>query len=160
MADKARPRWAAELSDQTWERVNDLIDMGWSAADIRRETKLPAAKLRSLQIYVRKCGPRRRLMQFATFKDALLGGAVECSDTFAQTLGMIAALAVNPETPPLRQMRAFEAMTTFANVLRKLVEPDAEAEAKRAREGKGASKADPAEVVRDVLAIYGIKQDE
>ena len=86
------PRWASELGEDLWIRINELIDGGWATPDILRELKIPTEKLRSLQVYVRRTGPRRRLMKFGEFKDALLGKFPAVGAKMMQSLSVIAEL--------------------------------------------------------------------
>ena len=118
------PRWAEVLEEEIWRRINELLDAGWRTMDIVRELGIPKEKVRSLQIYVQKHGPRRRLVQFARFKDALLSQIEEFGDDLAQSLSVIAALAVSNKTKSTTQVRALEAMTEFAKVLRRIMQDD------------------------------------
>ena len=120
-----RPRWAKELSETQWTRINTLVDEGQPAALIARRVKLDGSKLRSLQLHVRKHGPRRRLTRFAEFKEALLGNVEEFGGSFARALTTIAEMAVSPEVGPALQVRALRAMNQFTYVLNKMMEGDA-----------------------------------
>ena len=119
------PRWAEELGVKVWERINELLDGGWKPTDIVRELSIPAEKTRSLQLYVQRHGPRRRLVQFGRFKDALLAQAETIGDELVQALSVVAAKAVNNETPTGQQIRGLEAMTNFVNAMRAMMTDDA-----------------------------------
>ena len=149
------PRWAAQLGEGTWSRINELIDAGWRTPDIAREVRLPESKLRSLQMYVRKAGPRRRLVQFAEFKNRVLERIGEFGPQLVDSLSVIAAMAVSSETKPAVQVRALEAMTNFVNTLSRMMGEDAKEEESRRRDEKGGPVLDVSEVVRNVLAAYG-----
>lgn len=123
----AIPRWAKDLGEETWDKLNELLHDGYDVPDIIRELDIPVSKLRSLQIYARKFGPRRRLIGFAKFKDALLQGAVDTSPDFTKALSLIATYAVSPKVPPAKQAAAFDLMTKFARMLIRMMAPDEKA---------------------------------
>ena len=56
------PRWARSLKAKTWQRINEMIDAGHKTMDIAREVRIPEGKVRSLQVFVQRFGPRRRLV--------------------------------------------------------------------------------------------------
>jgi hypothetical protein len=60
------PRWAKDLGEETWDKINTLLHDGWDTPDIIRELELPTSKLRSLQIYAAKFGPTSRASAGAT----------------------------------------------------------------------------------------------
>lgn len=128
------PRWARDLAtaertaEETWERINELLNDGFDAPDVIRELALPVSKLRSLQVYAGKFGPRRRLAAFATFKDALLKAAVENRAKFTAALGVICGHAVSTEISESKQQNAFALMTDFTQILSKLMAADEKAE--------------------------------
>ena len=43
------PRWARELGDEAWEKINERLDEGFDTMDIARELNIPQSKIRSLQ---------------------------------------------------------------------------------------------------------------
>ena len=100
------PRWAEELGDKTWERINELLDGGWKTMDIVRELSIPNDKRRSLQLYVQRHGPRRRLVQFARFKDAVLAQIETFGAQLVKGLSVTAALAVEGDQPLSRRLQA------------------------------------------------------
>ena len=159
--NQERPRWARDLTDNTWERINELLDKGWRTMDIVRELEIPDAKVRSLQVYVQRYGPQRRLHQFARFKDALLEGIEELGEEMIDGLKVTAAMAVSNKTKPSMQVRAIEAMTNFTNVMQRMMLQDAKdaqgadlrVEVKRT-DGK-LSKA----AIDEIRAIYDIDGD-
>lgn len=126
--------------------------------DIVRELKIPADKIRSLQVYVRKYGPRRRLVQFARFKDALLAQAEKFGRDLVDALSVVAARAVSNETEGAVQVRAFEAMTTLMTAMGKMMGEDAKEEEKRKIEEGGGPKIDANEMVRKILERYGVTE--
>ena len=152
------PQWAETLGEETWSKINELIDKGFGSAYILRELKMPEGKLRSLQVYVRKFGPRRRLEHFADFKDVLLSQVGEFGADVVESLGVIAQLAVSSETDAKTQVRAFEAMTTYMKVIKDLVGEDAKTEkdtavsVKKVPNGKKLSK----EAMAAVKETYGV----
>lgn len=158
MADSSdKPRWAQTLTEEQWTRINELIDDGFPAANIAQLVKLPDGKLRSLQVYVRRCGPRRRLSKFAEFKDALLGQVEQFGGSFSRALTAIAQAAVDPDTPTKTQLRAIEAMTNFTAVLNKMMGDERNAENERQRDTRGSPGAvDPATMIQRVLEHYGV----
>jgi len=153
------PRWAAELGEKKWTRIGELIGDGFPAAEIARQVKLPPDKLRSLQVYVRRQGPRRRLTRFAEFKDALLGDVERFGGNFARALTTIAELAVSPETDPKLQVRALRAMNQFTFVLSKMMEGDQAADERDADvrvEVHGKRKKLSADAIAKIQNIYGV----
>jgi len=140
---------------KAWARINELLDGGWKPTDIVRELSIPAEKTRSLQLYVQRHGPRRRLVQFGRFKDALLAQAETIGDELVQALSVVAAKAVNNETPTGQQIRGLEAMTNFVNAMRSMMADDAKEEEKRKGEETGGPKIDVNDVVARVLERYG-----
>ena len=118
------PRWARELAVEVWDRINELVDAGWKTMDIAREVSIPESKVRSLQAYVQRFGPRRRLVQFAKFKDALVSQIEEFGGDMVRSLSVLAALAISNKTKPDTQVRAFEAMTRFTNMLKGMMADD------------------------------------
>jgi predicted ATPase len=154
------PRWAEELGTDTWQRIGEMLDAGHRTMDIVRELKIPESKVRSLQLHVRKYGPRRRLQQFARFKDAVLSQIEEFGEELVRALSVTAALAVSNETKASVQVRALEVMSNFTNMLSRLMAEDAKTEEQRQRhEGTKGVKIDPAQAVRDLLAEYGVDVD-
>ena len=156
-----RPRWARDLADKMWRRINELLEKGWRTMDIVRELEIPEAKVRSLHVYVRKFGPQRRLNQFARFKDALLRGVEDLGVEMIDGLKVTAALAVSNNTKSSVQIRAIEAMTNFTNVMQRMMQQDAKdaqgvdlrVEVKRT-DGK-LSKA----AIDEIRDIYGLDAD-
>ena len=154
------PRWASELGEERWERINDLLYDGWDTMDIVRELELPQPKVRSLQLYARKFGPRRRVQLFAEFKDALIGGAAELGPDFVKALRLIAANAVSEEVKESTQRKACELMTEFTKVITKLAAGDEAAEAERQQEERTTDeRLDASAVMRQVLDRYGVQFD-
>ena len=151
---KAIPRWAKDFGEETWERIHELLHEGFDAPDVIRELKLPKDKLRSLQRYAAKFGPRRRLIAFAQFKDALLKGAVDSGEGFAKALSTIVSHAVSEDVDHEKQRRAVDSMTKFTKVLAGMMASDQKQEAQRALDDKSKKKVDPDELVRRVLDIY------
>lgn len=123
--NQERPRWAEGLSESTWQRINELLEKGWRTMDIVRELEIPDVKVRSLQQYVQKYGPQRRLNQYARFKDAVLGRIDEFGADLVKALSVTAALAVSNKTKSSVQIRAIEAMTNFTNVLQRMMQQEA-----------------------------------
>ena len=103
---KDKPRWAEELGEETWGDILERLGNGWEVPDIVRDLELPREKLRSLQQYARKYGPKRRLIRYAEFKDALLRGAAEWGPNFSKAMGLLAAQAVNPNIKDSTQKKA------------------------------------------------------
>jgi len=156
---KAVPRWARELGEDVWERINELLHDGFDSPDVIRELKLPESKLRSLQIYARKFGPRRRLLAFATFKDALLSGAVENRAKFIAALGVICGHAISTEVSESKQQSAFALMTDYVKAMVAATKDDREKESVREKTERSGEKVDASEVVDRIHDIYGIKRD-
>jgi hypothetical protein len=163
------PRWARDLAtaertaEETWERIEELLNDGFDAPDVVRELALPESKLRSLQIHARKFGPRRRLAAFATFKDALLSGAVENRAKFIAALGVICGHAVSTEISESKQQNAFALMTDFTQILSKLMAADEKAEqpAKEVKiEVTDARQKLSAKAIQDIRDVYGIPPDD
>jgi len=150
------PRWGRELGEETWTRINELLHDGFDANDVVRELELPEAKRRSLQVYARKFGPRRRLLAFAAFKDALLSGAVECSKDFAKSLSLIAQYAVSEKVKPGKQLRAVELLTKFTQALSTMMSAEEKVEAERGAEPQRA-KIDAQDVLRQIMDVYGVR---
>jgi len=154
------PRWVKPLGKETWERINELLYEGWDTNDIMRELSIPAKKLHSLQNLAQKFGPRRRLRMFATFKDAMLEGAVLMGPDFAKAMGLIAACAVSPGVKTSTQQTACRLMDRFARTLARVMVVDEVAEKERTRdEDRRGQTIDANQAVRDVLASYGVQFD-
>lgn len=157
------PRWAAPLGTETWDRINELLHDGWDTMDIVRAVELPKEKVRSLQVYARKFGPRRRLLLFAKFKDALLEGAAAMGDDFARAMSLVAANAVSEDVKPSTQQKACALMTEFAKTISKMMATDEQGEAERAAETKakvsGSKEALSREAIEKIRAIYGLAGD-
>lgn len=151
------PRWARELGEETWEKINELLHDGYDTPDILRELDIPAGKIRSLQIYARKFGPKRRLKKFAAFKETLLNGAMEFSPQFMDAMGLIAKSAVSTKVKPAVQQRACALMTLFTSVLTRSMKDDIVNEKEREATSPVSGKLDPDEIVRRIHDIYGIK---
>lgn len=158
------PRWMGELAaegfdvEATWQRIEDLLWMGWDAADILREVKLPERKRRSLQHAARKFGPRRRLAQFGRFKDALLEGAMELGPDLMRALQGIAAKAVSPNVKESTQTRASLLMIEFTKALTRMMKEDAVSERERERKETAVKAVDPTEAVEALKALYGLSE--
>lgn len=142
--------------EATWQRIEDLLWMGWDAADILREVKLPERKRRSLQAVARKFGPRRRLAQFGKFKDALVEGAMELGPDLMRALQGIAAQAVSPNVKESTQTRASILMIEFTKALTRLMKADVESEKAREAKESAIRTVDPKAAVEALKALYGI----
>ncbi|MCO6436534.1 MAG: hypothetical protein J5J06_05555 [Phycisphaerae bacterium] len=159
----AMPRWVRELEAEgfdpaaTWNRIEDLLWMGWDAKDIHAELHLPESKRRSLQMLARKFGPRRRLEQFARFKDALLSGAMELGPDLIQALQGIAAKAVSPNVKESTQTRASVLLIEFTKALTRMMKADAASERQREEKESAAKAIDPKDAVEAIKALYGVK---
>lgn len=150
------PRWATELGTCTWHEIHTMLDAGHRTMDIVRELSIPDNKVRSLQEYVRRQGPRRRLVQFAGFKDALLSKIDTFGADLVQSLTVIAELAVSNETKAETQVRAFEAMNGFVVTLKGMMAEDAKEEERRKVEETGGPKIDANKMVQLILERYGV----
>lgn len=162
MGDEATdiPRWAEELGEKKWLRIGELLDAGWKTMDIVRELSIPKNKERSLQLHVQKHGPRRRLIQFAKFKDAVVNQIEEFGADLVRAISVTAALAVSNETKPAVQVRAIEAMNNYTQLMSRLMAEDAKAESERKREEQPAAVGgDPVETFKAVCAVYGVAID-
>lgn len=150
------PRWAEELGPEVWQQINEMLDGGHKTMDIVRELSIPRSKLRSLQTHVQRHGPRRRLVQFARFKDALLAQAEQFGADLVEALGVVAKRAVSNETKAVVQVRAFEAMTTLVGAIQKMIADDAKEEDKRRIEEGAGPKVDANAMVARILERYGV----
>lgn len=160
------PRWArdaaAEMGQDAaalWERINDLLMDGFDTPDIMDALSLPSSKRRSLQVYAAKFGPRRRLLQFAKFKDALLRGAVDAGDDLAKGLALAAKYAVSEKVKPEKQQAAMGLMVKFTQALSKLMsaeEADQRTREKEAEKTGGTLSAE--EIVQQIHDLYGIRR--
>lgn len=156
------PRWAQSLGTETWEKIGELLHEGWDLSDLMRTLQIPEPKRRSLQVYARKFGPRRRLLMFATFKDALLQGAVDMGPEFAEAMTLIAKSAVSEGVKPSTQQRACELMANYAKTLAGLMQGDAEAEQQRERDETGSTRSAASteklshEAMAKIKGIYGL----
>lgn len=154
---KELPLWAKSLGQLTFDKINSKLDEGWKTMDVVRELAIPADKVRSLQTYVQQHGPRRRLLQFARFKNALLDQIEEFGEKMIKALSMTATLAVSNKTKPAMQVRAVEAMSKFAVMLEGLMKQDDKAEEHRKRDERMEDgQIDAAQIVADVLSHYGV----
>ena len=160
------PRWAREAAaalkakpDWLWERINELLMDGFDTPDVMRELGLPESKMRSLQVYAQRFGPRRRLVQWARFKDALLDGGVAMSGDIAAAMSSIARYAVSDKVPPNKQMAACDLMNQFVRTLARLMKTDEIAEVERYKDEAQQVQVDPEEAVRRIMDLYGIKPD-
>ena len=159
------PRWAQPLGAETWQRINELLSEGYGASDIAQIAGVPPDKLRSLQVHARRYGPKRRLIRYAEFKDALLRQAGEFGEDLVKALSRIAALAISPETKPEIQMRAFCAMNEFATAIGKMMsgEDKLEHERLKTQAEKDASKRSEGlsrDAIANILSIYGLDPDD
>jgi len=148
------PRWATEFGEETWKQINELVDQGWGAIDIARKLQVTSNKMRSLQVYIQKHGPRRRLVKFAQFKDALVQQIETFGEEMVKALSVIAARAISNDTKPGTQVRAFEAMTQFTRVLQQMMGEDSKAEEERKREDGEKKSYDPDAMLRTLLERY------
>ena len=156
---QAIPRWAKDLPDGTFERINDLLMDGFDTPDIMDALSLPANKRRSLQVHAAKFGPRRRLIAFAKFKDALLRGAVDSSEDVAKGLALVAKYAVSEEVKPEKQHKAMKLMVEFTQALTKIMaaEEAVEREREKLAEDKGGALS-AAEIVQQIRDLYGVSR--
>lgn len=161
---KKLPRWARTLGKNetetlaAWDRMNELLSGGWENTDVFRECKLPQGKRRSFQLYAQKFGPRRRLMHFARLKDGLLANGATFSKDVLRSLSVIAAMAVSPETDEKVQLRAFEAMARYTEMLARLTQDDAaDEETRKATEADGDETLDVDAVVAELYRHYRIR---
>ena len=155
------PRWAKELGNETWEKINERLDEGFDTMDIVRELEIPQSKIRSLQAYARKFGPRRRLNTFAKFKDALLTGAINLGPDFARAMTFVAANAVNPDVKPSTQHKACSLMVKFAETIGKMMAGDEAAERQRSDQEATAQMGNKREelsreAIEQIKTIYGL----
>ncbi len=154
------PRWAEELGRETFERIGELLHEGWDVSDIMRSLKLPDSKRRSMFVHARKYGPRRRILAFARFKDALLT-QMDWGGDFAKSLTLIAAMAASKDVKPSTQLQAVKLMTKQTEMLGKLIEGDAEEEGRRQRAEDGGRRGNSEEAakaaVEEMRRIYGLK---
>jgi len=150
-----RPRWAAEIADETWERIEELIQAGETCTEIVRQCSVPAGKLRSLQLYAEKFAVRRRLKVFSRFKDDLLSAAEALGPGFMAAMTTIARNAVNPEMSPKRQEKACELMTEFTKTIARVMKGDEAAERERTARQEGTVEGlNVNDVVAQVLKEY------
>ncbi len=133
------PRWAKSLGEDGWERLHELLHDGWDTSDIMRELEMSESKRRSLQVLAQRYGPRRRLKQFAAFKDALAAGAMGVGPNMAEALSQIAEKAVSPSVKESTQRKAADLLVEYAKVLRRLMQDDEQAETTRKLEEHGGS---------------------
>lgn len=149
-----QPRWARDIDDANWARLVDLLQDGTPAIDVLIELELPRTKLRSLQLLAEKFGPRRRLLAFATFREALANSAAENAGQFGAALERIARLAVSDNVAEATQVRAIECMRLWAETLGKHAAADAET--LKAEEAAATPAASIDDAVQAVLRAYGM----
>lgn len=150
------PRWFADVGDdEKWEQLQNLLRDGWDTSDILRVLELPESKKRSLQVYARKFGPRRRLERFEEFKEALVKGAAQVGPDFIKALSLVASHAVSPDVKPSTQRQACILMTEFAKMVNRVMADEVSQEQERQRKESGEAKIDPAEAVKQILEAYG-----
>ncbi len=154
----AREPWWTELGEDTLERINELLTEGWDNADILRELFIPTSKLRSLQIYAQKFGPRRRLEKFAQFKNAILDRLPEMAPKFMDALQLVASKAVSPSVKDSTQLRAQELMNDFMAKIAKVMIVDAKTEEKRIRD-ESTKSIDVQDAIDRLYDAYGIDSD-
>jgi len=158
----AREPWWTSLGEDTLERVNELLMEGWDNADILRELYIPADKLRSLQRYAQKFGPRRRLEKFAQFKNTLLDRLPALAPTFMDALQLVASKAVSSSVKDSTQLRAQELMNDFLAKIAKVMTVDAKDEEKRQRETstKSIDVQDAIDRIYDIYAIDPVRGND
>lgn len=161
------PRWATGAAreieakpDWLWTQINDLLMDGMDATDVMRELGLPESKLRSLQLHAQKFGARRRLVLFDRFKEAMLRGATGMGEDFARAMSLIARYATSENTPEDKQVAACAMMNTFARTLIRAMRTDEIAETRRTENESQTVQVDPAEAMKRILDLYGIKPVE
>ncbi len=119
-----KPRWAREINDEKWIRLNHLVIENWSATAILREIKIPAQKKRSLQYYARKFSARRRIVQFETLKDSLLRVSLENMQHISNAFRKIVQMAGSEWVKDSSRLRAFGIITEFTRTLDTLIKSD------------------------------------
>jgi hypothetical protein len=155
-ATNDKPRWAADLSDLGWERVNELLYDGWQPAAVHRELGLPDSKLRSLQQYARRFKHRRILAPVSKLSELLAAGSLELGPDFLKVLRVTIDQGLSD--PDKTQRTA----AVVGKVIGKVLEIGAqqeEAEQRREREERRPDKVDVAEAMRELLSHYGKPAD-
>lgn len=120
----SKPRWACEISDENWLRLNRLVEDGISAPAILRKIKIPMTKTRSLQLYARNFAARRRIANFETFKNAVVNAGVKNAQNFCHAYQHMIRLVSRKDVDDRTRVRAFEAVTLFARSLNNFMKSD------------------------------------
>ncbi len=153
------PRWAVELGEETWGEILDRLGRGWDVMDIVRDLELPREKTRSLQEFARKFGPKRRLIRYAEFKDALIKGAADWGPQFSKAMGLLAEQAVNPKVKDSTQKKAVLLMVEMTKALRRMMADEQIIESAKEAEKKPLASGDVSQMIANLLKSYN-KHDE
>jgi len=156
--DNAVPRWARELAPGVWQQICEMVDDGFDAARIMLIADVPESKRRSLQVYVAKYGPRRRLVRFSEFKDALANYGPQFGEDLVKAMSIIARHTVSPDTDPDQVRKAIEVMSEVAKLYAKLTDQDEKVERERERTEIVRKAIDRTAVVDEVYRIYGVEK--
>jgi hypothetical protein len=151
--DGDRPRWAKELGAETWARINELLYEGHQPAAVATAVELPESKRRSLQLHARKYRHRRVLAPLARLTELLAAGTLDLGPQFMEVLRLAVEQGLTDES------KTHRTAAIVGKLFGKLLEVGAkheEREAQREREDKKPDKVDSQEVVREVMALYGI----
>lgn len=154
------PRWASDLGPETWERVNELLYEGWQPAAVRHALDIPEIKKRSLEKYAERYRHRRIMAPVTRLAELLAGGALEMGPDFLKLLNMVVSQGLSGGDDARRSQRAAAILAKFMATLLKMGAEHETAEIERQRQeaGEGArGRVDPAEIMRKVLAEYGVK---
>jgi hypothetical protein len=152
------PRWAGELGQETWDRINELLYDGWQPAAVRRELKIPETHKRSLEMYARKFSHRIVLAPLARLTETLASGCADLGPEFIRLLRLCVNQAMtNPKAQPRVAAILGRIMGKILEIGAGKEEAQARREEQRQREHIGR---DYAEAMRRILADYGVRCDD
>lgn len=151
------PRWAKELGQETWERINELLYEGWRPCDVMRELHIPEKKKGSLIQHGKKYRHRRILAPLLLLREQIVQGALELAPDTRTAMRIVIAEAINRDTESHRRQRATSTMLQVFELAEKIGRAAEEAEGDRKRdEDEREQKIDVNEAVRRVLERYSV----
>ena len=152
------PRWAVDLGEDAWERINTLLYDGWQPRAVARELGIPEGKLSSLTVHARKYRYRRILAPVSRLRECLAEGTAAITPDTIKLLRVAVEQSLSPGVDLDKINRTAEVLSKFMAAVEQMGQRAEAGERERQRdESSTGVRIDPDEILRRILDKYDIR---
>ena len=152
------PRWAKELGETTWSRINALLHDGWQPRAVARELGITESKLSSLTVHARKYRYRRILAPVSRLRECLAEGTAAITPDTIKLLRVAVEQSLSPGVDLDKINRTAEVLSKFMAAVEQMGQRAEASERERQRdESSTGERIDLDETLRRMFDKYNIR---